>query len=343
MRAATWGVAPMVVAVGIAVGCGGAKDKTPPEIPAAPTPPVAGAIPNLVLSDGWSDARKLPAEINTIGWEDSANVSADGKTLYFSYTQYDYQALASSGQLLVTGPVRPGQHGPAFDIYEATIDGSAWSVADSSVNSSDPNLSEAASGVDVAQDRMVFVNFSGVGDLYLSEKSGGVWQPGVALPSNVNSACVEDNPTLSADGKTIWFDSNRETSGCQDGHGVRQIFVTHETSPGVWSDPVNVTPTGQGYAWQAFVTADGSEMYWAGVDTQCAAQSSTLCIYEAPRASGDSWGTPQIEMMITGTAGIGDAIGLGEVSVTADGHWLYFVYIEKTAGEQDLNIGVVHR
>jgi hypothetical protein len=332
------------------LACGGSKKSdggstptpTPTPIPTAPPPPTDADLAGITVLDGWSSPRSLPAPVNTLGWEDSSNVSADGKTLYFSYTQYDPAALASNGSLVITGPARPGQKGPAFDIYEATIAGGTWNVADSTVNDPDPDLSEAASGVDVAQDRMVFVNFSTSGDLYLSDKVAGVWQPGVRMPSNVNGACVEDNPTLSADGKTVWFDSDRASANCATNGGPRQIFVTHDLGGGAWSDPVNVTPEAQPYAWQAFVTADGQQMLWSGVDDACiAAGPSGFCVFRASKASGDAWGTPAIEMYPVGFTTTGAVSTIGEVSVTADGHYLYFTYVRNLAGGgTDLSLGV---
>ena len=325
----------------LAAGCGAKKSDagTPTPVPTAPAPPVGTALTGITLLDGWTNPHALPDGVNTIGWEDSSNISADGKTLYFSYTQYDQGILASSGTLVITGPARAGQKGPAFDIYEATIDAGAWNIVDSTVNLPDPNLSEAASGVDVPQTRMVFVNFSTSGDLYLSDKVGGVWQPGVKMPSSVNSGCVEDNPTLSADGKTVWFDSDRKPGGCG---ANRQIYVTHDLGGGAWSDPVNVSPGAQPYANQAFVTADGSEMYWSGIDNDCLMQGAkALCLFKAPKAAGDTWGTPQIEMVLTSTAGTGVVTTVGESSVTADGHYMYFTYIvHDSAGRVDLNLGV---
>src|SRR4051812_8588940 len=111
-------------------------------IPAAPVPPTGSPLVGLVLSGGWTNPRRLPAPVNTIGWEDSANISADGKRLYFSYTQYSQQALATSGMFVIYGPTRPGQKGPDFDIYEATITSGGWTVVDSSVNDLTPTLSE---------------------------------------------------------------------------------------------------------------------------------------------------------------------------------------------------------
>lgn len=93
------------------------------------------------------------------------------------------------------------------------------------------------------------------------------------------------------------------------------------------------------YAWQAFVNADGSEIWWAGSGTGCS--GSALCPYEAPRVSDDVWGTPSVVMIPLASTAAGLAHTIGEMSVTADGHYLYFVYITNdTAGRPDLNVGV---
>jgi hypothetical protein len=43
------------------------------------------------------------------------------------------------------------------------------------------------------------------------------------------------------------------------------------------------------------------------------------------------------------SASQGDAIAVGEASVTCDGHYLYFIYIQMNDAGGNLNVGVAHR
>ncbi|HVO29739.1 MAG TPA: hypothetical protein VMV18_03350, partial [bacterium] len=125
----------------------------------------------------------------------------------------------------------------------------------------------------------------------------------------------------------------------------RYVYETHELSDGVWSDPVKVTggpsDASQQVNSQAFVTLDGSEIYWSGFSTDCPAVG---CIYKAPSAGNGTWGAPSVVLAPAATATSGDVIALGEASLTADGHYLYFAYILFGGGTSyDLNIGVVEK
>jgi hypothetical protein len=320
------------------------------DIPSAPTPPVGDPLIGLELFDGWTEPRALPAPVNTTGWEDSAFISADGRTLYFGYTRYDYTALSQNQMLVVTGPDRPGQHGNAFDIYEARISGAAWIVDNSTVNDPDPNLSEAAIGVDAWDTTMVYVKFPvGMGtsaDMYLAHKVGSSWSNIQALPAPLNTPCTEDNPTLSRDGATLYWDSNRvdvagmscraETAG-----PVRNFYRSHFDGS-AWSMPEKITsgPAQPPFHWQAFVDDDGESFYFSGAD---AVSCSNGCLYKSTRLCDGSYGAPAVVARVSGTAA-GSVSAIGEMSITADHRFLYFVYqIRDATGHADLSIGVAHR
>ncbi|MCA9771224.1 MAG: hypothetical protein KC466_02370, partial [Myxococcales bacterium] len=143
-----------------------------------PLNPLASNVaPGLLIGDvplwqNWRFTKGLADPANydagsgdTTGWEDSVNISADGRTLYFGYSPWilgqglyagpDYCAdPQSSGckvgrrvvpRLLANGPTRdstagnPSSNGPkGVSIYEATIDTTAnpteWDVVFSEVN-----------------------------------------------------------------------------------------------------------------------------------------------------------------------------------------------------------------
>jgi outer membrane protein OmpA-like peptidoglycan-associated protein len=71
-------------------------------------------------------------------------------------------------------------------------------------------------------------------DLFQSFKTGSEWSSPENLGSNVNSADWESQPSLSADGRTLYFVSDR--SG---GYGQRDIWVSHLDEQGHWTKAVN--------------------------------------------------------------------------------------------------------
>ncbi len=301
--------------------------------PAAPRPPMGTALNGPTFRTGWQNPHTLPDSINTVGWEDSSFISADGTTLYFGYSRLDFSVLVFEGRLEVQGPERPGHRGIEFDIYTGTINGNQWQVENLAVNANDMNFPEAAQGVDRNQETMAYIRFTdGIGDVYIARKNGGQWMPGQAIQGGVNTNCSEDNPTLSADGNTLWFDSDYEAGGCR-GKDRRRLFVSRYQN-GNWSAPELVPggPNTTDQRWQPFVTDDGQWFYWNGEASDCPADA---CIYRAPK-SGNGWGNREVVVVPSG-----DVVGLGEVSITADGKYFYFTYVSSEGPMRiQLNIGV---
>ena len=325
---------------------------------AAPTPPTDAPLQGLTLFDGWEDPRELSPPVESIGWEDCSYISASGARLYFGYTQADYYALATGVGIFFDGPLRPGETRGGFEIYEATIADGGWNVAVSTVNSSITTISEAAEGVDDAEQTMAFIRFGAFpdggpnnNDLYISKKSGGNWGVATALPSPINTPCIEDNAAISRDGKKIYFDSNRvdalgTTCKADTSPVGRTIYET--TFDGTsWSDPVALggAPNGGYYHWQIYPREE-PVMYWSGSDSDCMADG---CTYKASLEADGGYGDRVLIARPTPSASAttGDVTAIGETSITRDGHWMYFTYIVRTTGsdggiDANLNLGVAH-
>jgi OmpA-OmpF porin, OOP family len=72
-------------------------------------------------------------------------------------------------------------------------------------------------------------------DLYESTKIGTVWSTPKNLGNNVNTSAWESQPTLSADGRTLYFVSDRHS-----GLGQRDIWMSTLNENGLWLKAVNV-------------------------------------------------------------------------------------------------------
>lgn len=75
-------------------------------------------------------------------------------------------------------------------------------------------------------------------DLYISKKTGDEWSVPVNLGGKVNSHAWESQPSLSSDGRTLYFISNRG-----GGVGGRDIWVSHLDEKEQWSSPSNLGST----------------------------------------------------------------------------------------------------
>lgn len=72
-------------------------------------------------------------------------------------------------------------------------------------------------------------------DLYISKKTGDIWSAPENLGANINSSAWDSQPSLSADGRTLYFISNRP-----GGIGKRDIWVSRLNDNEVWSKPENL-------------------------------------------------------------------------------------------------------
>ncbi|TAG55317.1 MAG: hypothetical protein EAZ27_07295 [Cytophagales bacterium] len=72
-------------------------------------------------------------------------------------------------------------------------------------------------------------------DLYISYKKGEIWTEPVNMGETVNSPAWDSQPSLSGDGKTIYFSSKRK-----GGFGEEDIWMTQSDASGRWNLPVNM-------------------------------------------------------------------------------------------------------
>lgn len=103
---------------------------------------------------------------------------------------------------------------------------------------------------------------SGLGscDLYLAQRTGDRWSRPENLGRNVNSRAWESQPALSADGRTLYFVSDRP-----GGSGRRDIYVTQRQDDGTWSPAHNLgtginTPRDEV---SPFIHVNGQTLYFA--------------------------------------------------------------------------------
>lgn len=97
-------------------------------------------------------------------------------------------------------------------------------------------------------------------DIYYSQKRGDKWSLPRNLGKNVNSRHWESQPTVSADGRELYFVSNRP-----GGYGESDIYKTSIDQYGEWKKPVNlgsVINTARAEV-SPFIHVDGKTLYFA--------------------------------------------------------------------------------
>ncbi|MFN3403644.1 MAG: OmpA family protein [Cytophagaceae bacterium] len=100
----------------------------------------------------------------------------------------------------------------------------------------------------------------GACDLYISYRQGNDWTKPVNMGPNVNSNVWDSEPSISADGKTIYFASERK-----GGYGKDDIWYTTQDEKGEWTPAKNVgKPVNtEGREVSPFIHANGTSLYFA--------------------------------------------------------------------------------
>lgn len=125
-------------------------------------------------------------------------------------------------------------------------------------------------------------------DIYLSRREGKNWSVPFNIGAPVNTPGWESQPSLTADGKTLYFVSTRP-----GGQGGYDIWKSDLKAGGSWTVPINLGPSiNTPYDEQSpFIHADGQTLYfssngWPGLGNK------DLFISRRD-TSGKSWSKPQ--------------------------------------------------
>jgi hypothetical protein len=128
-------------------------------------------------------------------------------------------------------------------------------------------------------------------DLWMTTRATTIepWGEPVNLGPSINSPKWDWCPSLSPDGCTLYFSSNR--SG---GYGEWDIWMaTRATTDDAWGEPVNLGPTinHSGYDHTPFISEDGLELYFCSYRRSGGYGSDDIWV-SAREAKQDEWGTP---------------------------------------------------
>lgn len=253
----------------------------------------------------------IGAPINTSYSDGTARVSADGLSLYFCSN-------------------RPGGSG-SYDLWittRATKDDD-WGTPENlgpTVNSSKdewaPSISPNGLELYFCSDR--HGGWSGGVDIWVATRAvvSDPWGEPVNLGGPVNSSVFDAHPSISADGLSLFFGSNREKTGT-DYSGYCYIYVTTRlTTNDPWSDPVRLGQTvnpGLEYDsdWPS-ISADGKILFFSsnrpgGID-------GSWDLWFARRAANN----PGWEKPVHLGPNVNSPIFDGYEYLSADGSTLYF-------------------
>ena len=162
----------------------------------------------------------------------------------------DYNPFVSADRsILVFSSRRKGNAGGFIedigmftaDVYWSTWKDTVWAKAKSVGASVDGPLDEESIGLSPSGTEMFlfFDNEIAYGDVMSSKLKGKTWQRPTALGGGVFSKAFETGATLTPDGKTIYFSSDRKEKGS---FGGSDIYLSRRDDKGNWEPAENLGP-----------------------------------------------------------------------------------------------------
>ncbi|MBR4349623.1 MAG: PD40 domain-containing protein, partial [Bacteroidales bacterium] len=177
------------------------------------------------------------------------------------------------------------------DLFSAQKSNGQWnkSVPLTSINT---KTNEGAQSITADGKTMFFTicgapNGRGSCDIYMSKKVGNNWIQPQNLGEPINSKYWESQPSCSADGRTLYFTSNRP-----DGFGKKDIYVSYLQENGQWTKPANLGPevNTKFDDESPYIHADGVTLYYA---TDGFPGMGKKDIYGTKKLDKTSWATPK--------------------------------------------------
>lgn len=215
----------------------------------------------------------LPGQINQFRFHYFPVVTADGRALV--YTARKGAQDTDDENLYIARRAAEGEFEPPRSIS-------------SFINSA---YNEGAAAISGDGKTLVFTSCNrpdsrGDCDLYYARLEGGQWSKPANLGPTVNSSTWDSQPTLSADGRTLYFASARK-----GGLGNEDIYLTTLSDEGNWAPARNVGApiNSSGRDMAPFLHASGSTLYFA---SDGPIGMGGLDLFRAERKGG-TWGAPQ--------------------------------------------------
>ncbi|MBE9586816.1 OmpA family protein [Mucilaginibacter sp. JRF] len=152
--------------------------------------------------------------------------------------EYMPVATADESTLIFTRKINDNE-----DFYKSEKKDGKWQAATYlSSNINTPNYNEGAQSISQDGHYLFFTGCNrpdgrGKCDIYIAQKHGDDWGKPVGINPPVNTGAWESQPSISADGRTLYFVSNKA-----GGLGGYDIWKTNLTDNG-WTEPENLGPS----------------------------------------------------------------------------------------------------
>jgi len=189
-----------------------------------------------------------------------------GKGVNTEYDEYLPTVTADETNLIITRkeprPVR-GRTRMREDFYSSNKTEAGWQKAENIGPPINTDGNEGAQCLSPDGQILFYTGCNlpaGVGDcdLYMARWEGESWSKPKNLGNPVNSTSWDSQPSLSSDGKTLYFTSTRK-----GGKGGQDIWRTVMRENGSWSIPENLDINTDGHEISPFIHPDDNTLYFA--------------------------------------------------------------------------------
>ncbi len=146
------------------------------------------------------------------------------------------------------------------DVYVSYNKGGTWSTSISLGAPIDTKSHDATAGLSPDGQTLFIYRTNQNGDLYQTHFNNNLWTQPERMSDKINSVGKESSLAVSADGKVIYFTSDK-----LGGYGMGDIYKTILSSDGKWTDAQNLGPTvNTQYDEQGvFLSPDGVALYFS--------------------------------------------------------------------------------
>jgi len=178
------------------------------------------------------------------------------------------------------------------DFYESNFINGQWDTAKPVGGKINTNLNEGAQNISQDGEWLIFTGCNypeGAGscDLYIAYRTrNGGWTEPENMGPVINTDFWESSPSLSPDKRDLYFSSSQA-----GGYGGKDIWVSHRSTTGKWSRPVNPgpninTPADEGCP---FIHADNQTLYF---NSNGHKGYGLTDLFVSRKNADDTWGKP---------------------------------------------------
>ena len=230
------------------------------------------------------EPQNMGEAINSKSPEYYSSETADGKQFVFTRLDNDARSFGGKNENIYVSNSREGTWFPSVPIQNLNTE---YNEGAPSISGDGKTLVFTACELygEYGGDR----TGHGSCDLFISHKVEGEWQPAVNMGKPVNSKYWETQPSLTADGKTVYF--IRGIPGSDRKPKDQDIYYSTQKDDGKWSIPVKISPrvNTPDQEESVFIHPDGSTIYFS---SNGHVGMGGLDLYMARRDSGGRWQNP---------------------------------------------------